>query len=157
MIARAGVVSGVICLLVVSFLAFVSVTFIVEVLSTANAWIKSSSAMRSSKVLQFSGKLKQTSSTVLSKLEENKLYMSKDKSYSLMFEIDEPVELGLMAELFLGSVGSTLFYAVLCVYLYGVSTSYFICNSCLLQYTVRQGRSGLKSFYRKYTCIDFIN
>lgn len=125
MIARAGVVSGVICLLIVAFFAFVSLTFLVEVLSTTNAWIKASYVTRSSKAPQINIKLENSNSALYVKLEENKLYTSKDKFHTIqpfMFEIEEHVELGFMTELFLGNVGSTLFYAVLCAYLYGVST-----------------------------------
>jgi hypothetical protein len=113
-VAKAGLVSGVLVLAVVAFMAFVSLTFVVEVLSTANAWTK----------LHPTSNIKGSSQNYPCKNVGEKLVVKSkltNTGYN-PFEIKEKVEMGRMAELFLGSAGSTFFYAVLCLYLYGVST-----------------------------------
>ena len=119
-IAKAGIIAGVICLVTVSFMAFMSATFMIEVLATANAWRRTKSVTRRGCPTQL--------------VEETKnIKIKTDVLSPPLFEIEQKFEMGYMSELFLGSVGSTFFYAVLCLYLYGVSIiyskkfNYFLC------------------------------
>ena len=113
-IAKAGIFAGVLCLITVSFMAFISVTFMIEVLATANAWRRTKSVCRKGSV---KGGLLQNNSME----EKSQIKVKTDVISPPLFEIEEKFEMGYLSEIFLGSVGSTFFYAVLCLYLYGVS------------------------------------
>ena len=113
-IAKAGIVAGIICLVTVSFMAFISVTFMIEVLATANAW-------RGTKSVTRKGYVRGHSTQNESFGETNLIKVKTDVLSPPLFEIEEKFEMGYMSELFLGTAGSTFFYAVLCLYLYGVS------------------------------------
>ena len=95
-------------------MAFISVTFMIEVLATANAW-------RGTKTVSRKGCVKGHPSQNESVAETNQIKVKTDVLSPPLFEIEEKFEMGYMSELFLGTVGSTFFYAVLCLYLYGVS------------------------------------
>lgn len=114
-VAKAGLISGILVLVVVSFMAFVTLTFVIEVLSTANAW-----TMLHPKTNAKGSPQNYPCKNVGEKLAA-KSKLTSNGGFN-PFEIKEKVEMGHMAELFLGSAGSTFFYAVLCLYLYGVST-----------------------------------
>ena len=116
-IAKAGVIAGVLCLITVSFMAFMSATFMIEVLATANAWRRTKSVTRR-------GCLKECPTQNELVRETNNIKIKTDVLFPPLFEIEEKFEMGYMSELFLGSGGSTFFYAVLCLYLYGVSIIY---------------------------------
>jgi len=113
-IAKAGVIAGVLCLITVSFMAFMSATFMIEVLATSNAWRRTKSVTRR-------GSLKEFPTQNEPVRETNNIKVKTDVLSPPLFEIEEKFEMGCMSELFLGSAGSTFFYAVLCLYLYGVS------------------------------------
>ena len=108
-VAHAGIISGTLCLIVVSFMAFMSLTFVIEVLASANAWKTTRSG---------------TSRPKGADGHQLQVKLKTDIIQGPLFEIEERIEMGSMAELFLGSSGATLFYTVLCLYLYGVSNSY---------------------------------
>jgi len=116
-IAKAGVIAGVLCLVTVSFMAFMSATFMIEVLATANAWRRTKSITR-----RGSAKGCPTQNELMG--ETNSIKVKTDVLSPPLFEIEQKFEMGYMSELFLGSAGSTFFYAVLCLYLYGVSIIY---------------------------------
>ena len=116
-IAKAGIIAGVVCLVTVSFMAFMSATFMIEVLATANAWRRTKSVTRR-------GCAKESSTQNELVGETNNIKVKTDIFSPPLFEIEEKFEMGFMSELFLGSAGSTFFYAVLCLYLYGVSIIY---------------------------------
>lgn len=116
-IAKAGVIAGVLCLVTVSFMAFMSATFMIEVLATANAWRRTKSITR-----RGSAKGCPTQNELVG--ETNSIKVKTDVLSPPLFEIEQKFEMGYMSELFLGSAGSTFFYAVLCLYLYGVSIIY---------------------------------
>lgn len=116
-IAKAGIIAGALCLVTVSFMAFISATFMIEVLATANAWRRTKSVTRRGHV-----KGCPTQSELVG--ETNQIKVKTDVLSPPLFEIEEKFEMGYLSELFLGSAGSTLFYAVLCLYLYGVSIIY---------------------------------
>ena len=112
-IAKAGIIAGVICLVTVSFMAFMSASFMIEVLATANAWRRTKSVTRRGCPTQ---------NELLG--ETNNIKIKTDVLSPPLFEIEQKFEMGYMSEMFLGSAGSTFFYAVLCLYLYGVSIIY---------------------------------
>ena len=112
-IAKAGIIAGVLCLVTVSFMAFMSATFMIEVLATANAWQRTKSVTRRGWPTQ--NELP---------AETKNIKIKTDVLSPPLFEIEQKFEMGYMSELFLGSAGSTFFYAVLCLYLYGVSIIY---------------------------------
>ena len=114
-IAKAGIVAGILCLITVSFMAFISVTFMVEVLATANAWQGARTLSRKDHVKGYPTENKSLG-------EANQIKVKSDVLSPPLFEIEEKFEMGYMSEMFLGTAGSTFFYAVLCLYLYGVST-----------------------------------
>ena len=116
-IAKAGVIAGVLCLVTVSFMAFMSATFMIEVLATANAWRRTKSITR-----RGSAKGCPTQNELVG--ETNSIKVKTDVLSPPLFEIEQKFEMGYISELFLGSAGSTFFYAVLCLYLYGVSIIY---------------------------------
>ena len=116
-IAKAGIIAGILCLVTVSFMAFMSATFMIEVLATANAW-------RRTKLVTRRGCAKGCPTQNELLVETNNIKVKTDILSPPLFEIEEKFEMGYMSELFLGSAGSTFFYAVLCLYLYGVSIIY---------------------------------
>lgn len=85
----------------------------IEVLATANAWRRTKSVSRKGYVKGCSIQNESTG--------ESQIKVKTDILSPPLFEIEEKFEMGYMSELFLGSAGSTFFYAVLCLYLYGVS------------------------------------
>lgn len=113
-IAKAGIVAGILCLIVVSFMAFISVTFMVEVLATANAWRGARPLSRKDHAKGYPTENKNLG-------EAGQIKVKSDVLSPPLFEIEEKFEMGYMSEMFLGTAGSTFFYAVLCLYLYGVS------------------------------------
>jgi len=125
-IAKAGIIAGILCLVTVSFMAFMSVTFMIEVLATANAWRGTKSVSRKACV-------KGHSTQNESKGESNQIKVKTDVLSPPLFEIEEKFEMGYMSELFLGTAGSTFFYAVLCLYLYGDLAIYAVSVATTLE------------------------
>ena len=114
-IAKAGIIAGILCLTTVSFMAFISITFMIEVLATANAW-------RGTKPVTRKGQMKGCDTEIVALGETSQIKVKTDVLSPPLFDIEEKFEMGYMSEMFLGAAGSTFFYAVLCLYLYGVST-----------------------------------
>jgi len=125
-IAKAGLIAGVICLVTVSFMAFMSATFMIEVLATANAWRRTKSVTR-----RGCAKGSSTQNELVG--ETNNIKVKTDIFSPPLFEIKEKFEMGFMLELFLGSAGSTFFYAVLCLYLYGDLAIYAVSVATTLE------------------------
>ena len=113
-IAKAGIIAGILCLVTVSFMAFISATFMIEVLATANTWRRTKSVTKR-------GSGKGSTNQNESDGETSQIKVKTDVLSPPLFEIEEKFEMGYLSELFLGGAGSTFFYAVLCLYLYGVS------------------------------------
>ena len=88
----------------------------IEVLATANAW-RGTKTVVARKALVKGYPAQDDSVAQISQIK-----VKNDVFSAPLFEIEEKFEMGYMAELFLGTAGSTFFYAVLCLYLYGVST-----------------------------------
>ena len=96
-------------------MAFVSLTFLIEVLATANAWQRTQPGPR--KRVSNKG----SCPTEKAGGDPGQIKIKTDVLCPPLFEIEQKLEMGYMSELFLGIAGSTCFYAVLCLYLYGVS------------------------------------
>ena len=125
-------------------MAFISVTFMIEVLATANAWQGKKTAV--ARKTWVKGYPAQDDSVA----QISQIKVKNDVLSAPLFEIEEKFEMGYMAELFLGTAGSTFFYAVLCLYLYGVSTIHL----CIILWTTRENRNpNLKVSI--YTCLPF--
>lgn len=88
----------------------------IEVLATANAW-RGTKTVVARKTLVKGYPAQDDSVAQISQIK-----VKNDLFSAPLFEIEEKFEMGYLAELFLGTAGSTFFYAVLCLYLYGVST-----------------------------------
>ena len=140
-IAKAGVIAGILSLTTVSFMAFISVTFMIEVLATANAW-RGTKTVVARKALVKGYPAQDDSVAQISQIK-----VKNDVFSAPLFEIEEKFEMGYMAELFLGTAGSTFFYAVLCLYLYGVSA---ICLFIILPVTGENHNRNLQVSI--YTC-----
>ncbi|CAH3038208.1 unnamed protein product [Porites evermanni] len=138
-IAKAGVIAGILSLTTVSFMAFISVTFMIEVLATANAW-RGTKTVVARKALVKGYPAQDDSVAQISQLK-----VKNDVFSAPLFEIEEKFEMGYMAELFLGTAGSTFFYAVLCLYLYGDLAIYAVSVATTLEKAV--GTSHQISYY----------
>lgn len=125
-IAKAGIIAGILCLTTVSFMAFVSVTFMIEVLSTANAW-------RGTKSVQRKGHVKGDVTDIVALGETGQIKVKTDVLSPPLFDIEEKFEMGHMSEMFLGTAGSTFFYTVLCLYLYGDLAIYAVSVATTLE------------------------
>lgn len=138
-IAKAGVIAGILSLTTVSFMAFISVTFMIEVLATANAW-RGTKTVVARKALVKGYPAQDDSVAQISQIK-----VKNDVFSAPLFEIEEKFEMGYMAELFLGTAGSTFFYAVLCLYLYGDLAIYAVSVATTLEKAV--GTSHQISYY----------
>lgn len=137
-IAKAGIVAGILCLIVVSFMAFISVTFMVEVLATANAWRGARPLSRKDHAKGYPTENKNIG-------EAGQIKVKSDVLSPPLFEIEEKFEMGYMSEMFLGTAGSTFFYAVLCLYLYGDLAIYAVSVATTLEKVM--GASHQISYY----------
>ncbi|XP_078367593.1 transmembrane protein 104 homolog isoform X2 [Oculina patagonica] len=137
-IAKAGIIAGILCLVTVSFMAFISATFMIEVLATANAWRTTKSVIRR-------GCVKGSTTQSESAGETSQIKVKTDVLSPPLFEIEEKFEMGYMSEMFLGGAGSTFFYAVLCLYLYGDLAIYAVSVATTLEKAV--GASHQLSYY----------
>ena len=89
-IAKAGLIAGVLCLVTVSFMAFMSATFMIEVLATANAWRRTKSVTRR-------GCLKECPTQNELVRETNNIKIKTDVLSPPLFEIEEKFEMGYMS------------------------------------------------------------
>ncbi|XP_068692775.1 transmembrane protein 104 homolog [Montipora foliosa] len=125
-IAKAGIIAGILCLTTVSFMAFISITFLIEVLATANAW-------RGTKPVTRKGHMKGCDTEIVALGETSQIKVKTDVLSPPLFDIEEKFEMGYMSEMFLGAAGSTFFYAVLCLYLYGDLAIYAVSVTTTLE------------------------
>ena len=130
----AGIVPGIILLAFIAFMAFVSVTYLIEAMSLANAHIRLGLVTDvGAKVSSESKDDAEPSSPIkkedhrdndVSPAESHEMrrmsYGSEDGSHSMeLFEITERVELSKMAQMFFANWGLNLFYIIVILYLYG--------------------------------------
>ncbi|XP_012276110.1 transmembrane protein 104 homolog isoform X2 [Orussus abietinus] len=119
--SRAGWVLGLCIILVLAFISFITVTFVVETMASANAiatWRRMQHRKRMLRSIGESGPSNSDSedtplvATVPTTPERN------EASYRY-YVIHEKIEMGEMAGIFFDKMGTTLFYLCLAMYLYG--------------------------------------
>ncbi|KAL7295534.1 transmembrane protein 104 homolog isoform X2 [Trichogramma pretiosum] len=112
--SRAGWLLGSGVVLILAFISFMTVTFVVETMASANAiltWRKSQQRKRAMQALGDAGQSNSDS--------EDTPLVDRGSLTSRYYAIDERIELGEMASIFFNKFGVTLFYVCLAVYLYG--------------------------------------
>lgn len=132
--SQAGLTFGLLTFMLLSFVSFMSASWVIETMATANAILKkereSMSASINSSLID---------STISENVQDNNNHNSNnhlenndddDRSlllsqrHTLKFEITDRVELGKMASLFFNKIGLISFYVVVIIYLYGDLTIY---------------------------------
>jgi hypothetical protein len=134
----AGIVLSAIFLLFMAFLSFMTATWVVETMAAANALLEKDrldderagllDSNDSNRVLDSDSDITFTTGSI------NQYKLSGDYAFSAnthqrdqvrvrevhdFFHLDQRVEVGMMADIFLGWIGQKLFYVILCVYLFG--------------------------------------
>eukprot|EP01127_Copromyxa_protea_P012569 TRINITY_DN3299_c0_g1_i1.p1 TRINITY_DN3299_c0_g1~~TRINITY_DN3299_c0_g1_i1.p1 ORF type:complete len:486 (+),score=84.82 TRINITY_DN3299_c0_g1_i1:1096-2553(+) len=116
-----GLILGTIMLIILCFLSYVTVTFMIEALSIANALLHPNAVSYSHEVLtpfldssSEAGSQKKTF-TVQGTIQDN----SDEQDTESLYSIEKKVEVSEMAGLFLGFWGEKLFFLVITIYLYG--------------------------------------
>eukprot|EP00027_Filamoeba_sp_ATCC50430_P018942 CAMPEP_0168564300 /NCGR_PEP_ID=MMETSP0413-20121227/13167_1 /TAXON_ID=136452 /ORGANISM="Filamoeba nolandi, Strain NC-AS-23-1" /LENGTH=470 /DNA_ID=CAMNT_0008595953 /DNA_START=23 /DNA_END=1432 /DNA_ORIENTATION=- len=115
---EAGLILGIIFLAIMACLAYITITWINETQSTANAimalqerGIKDINSLQEQKPL--------LNNPDYDEEEDANKNVQGGQSVTSIFDIKRRVELGLMSEMFLGKWGQKAFYATLIIYLYG--------------------------------------
>lgn len=134
----AGIVLSAVFLVFMAFLSFMTATWVVETMAAANALLeKDRLDDEKAGLLDDEGDGFRTHSNTSNSINETltSYRLSSEFSFSAngtqfqyeqvtrvkedFFHLDHKVEVGMMAEIFLGWIGQKLFYAILCVYLFG--------------------------------------
>ncbi|XP_011873590.1 PREDICTED: transmembrane protein 104 homolog isoform X3 [Vollenhovia emeryi] len=116
--SRAGWALGLSVILVLAFISFVTVTFVIEAMASANAIVTWRRIQHRKRVLQAIGE----SAPSNSDSEDTPLVASLPTSPDMAgryYVIHEKIEMGQMASIFFNRFGITLFYLCFAVYLYG--------------------------------------
>uniref|UniRef100_A0A6M2DYN0 Putative amino acid transporter n=1 Tax=Xenopsylla cheopis TaxID=163159 RepID=A0A6M2DYN0_XENCH len=118
--ARAGWGLGLAAIIFLAFISFVTVTFVIETISCANALMhwKRLGLLKREKCItdeECNDDISEDSFEIDSNLERHPLMSRMPRFY----EIDHQVELGEMASMFFNTAGRSVFYLCLCIYLYG--------------------------------------
>ncbi|OWR47673.1 transmembrane protein 104 homolog isoform X1 [Danaus plexippus] len=116
--ARAGWGLSTISLVFLAFMSFMNATYVVETMACANAvfkWKRLQFIKRNS--VQENESDEEATSQNYGDMEDP--LVCGDSIPSRYYSLDNRIELGEMANLFLNKTGRTMFYCTLCVYLYG--------------------------------------
>ncbi|XP_012214753.1 transmembrane protein 104 homolog isoform X2 [Linepithema humile] len=119
--SRAGWALGLSVILVLAFISFITVTFVIETMASANAIVTWKHIQHRKRVLQTIGE----SGSSNSDSEDTPLVAptstSPDRSDMTYryYVIHDKIEMGQMASIFFSKFGTTLFYLCFAVYLYG--------------------------------------
>ncbi|KAI4480819.1 PREDICTED: transmembrane protein 104 homolog [Polistes canadensis] len=119
--SRAGWVLGFSVILILAFISFMTVTFVIEVMASANAIVTWRQIQHRKRTMQTLG----DSCTSNSDSEDTPLVTvhaaSPDKSDTTYryYIIHDKIEMGQIASIFFNKFGTTLFYLCLAIYLYG--------------------------------------
>ncbi|XP_015597813.1 transmembrane protein 104 homolog isoform X2 [Cephus cinctus] len=119
--SRAGWVLGLTVILVLAFISFVTVTFVIETMASANAIITWRRIQQRKRTLQNLGE----SGTSNSDSEDTPLVVNLPTSPDRLnmtyryYLIHDKIEMGEMASIFFNKLGISLFYLCFAVYLYG--------------------------------------
>ncbi|XP_068631713.1 transmembrane protein 104 homolog [Battus philenor] len=118
--ARAGWGLSTISLLFLAFMSFMNATYVIETMACANAvfkWKRLQFIKRNSIQEHESDEEPNTSQHSYGDLEDP--LVCGDSIPSRYYSLDNRIELGEMANLFLNKTGRTMFYCTLCIYLFG--------------------------------------
>ncbi|XP_063977424.1 transmembrane protein 104 homolog isoform X1 [Diachasmimorpha longicaudata] len=115
---RAGWALGLCVILILAFISFVTVTFVIETMASANAILTWQRIQDRKKVSGESGLSHSDSedTPLVSPVANSPDRASTSCRY---YMINEKIEMGEMASIFFNKLGTTLFYICLAVYLYG--------------------------------------
>lgn len=117
--AQTGWVLGIMAIIILGMMSFVTSTFMVEAMSVANAVEKQNKINR---MLQ-SGESADLENSINKPVDERTALLQGDSGegngVSIVYEISEKKEMGEMAKIFFNNVGVKLFYVVIAIYLYG--------------------------------------
>lgn len=119
--SKAGIVLSSAALLVLGFLAYVTLTWIVECMSIANfllRWRVNALVRRPQLGEIAASSAPYSDYSMADKADADAEANAADAAPSV-FDITERVELGEMASMFTGVTGTNVFYALLCIYLIG--------------------------------------
>ncbi|XP_046734231.1 transmembrane protein 104 homolog isoform X2 [Diprion similis] len=119
--SRAGWALGLTLILILAFISFVTVTFVIEAMASANAVVTWKRIQQRKRTLQISGE----SAASNSDSEDTPLVSTTAGSPERhcanyrYYAIQEKIEMGEMASIFFTRTGVTLFYLCFAIYLYG--------------------------------------
>eukprot|EP01095_Lingulamoeba_sp_RSL-Kostka_P014079 TRINITY_DN601_c0_g1_i1.p1 TRINITY_DN601_c0_g1~~TRINITY_DN601_c0_g1_i1.p1 ORF type:complete len:501 (+),score=129.76 TRINITY_DN601_c0_g1_i1:43-1545(+) len=114
----AGLISGVGMLALIGLLAFICVTYVIEILSHANAVNRLEEKTIDSYSINDDDE-KMTLVTNTDDIDGEYEGFDTFEEEKSIFEITEKVEMGTMSEVFMGQIGQKIFYGILIIYLYG--------------------------------------
>jgi hypothetical protein len=126
--SSAGWLLSLIIIIMLSFMSFVTVTFVMESMSHANAVVKSKRKLKITRMHvedEREADSVSESSRLLDVNSEEGSFDDKDSRSSenpnklMLFDITHRIELGTMAKIFLPSLAVKFFYTAIAVYLYG--------------------------------------
>ncbi|KAG7189433.1 hypothetical protein KM043_017135 [Ampulex compressa] len=119
--SRAGWVLGLSIILVLAFISFVTVTFVIEVMASANAIITWRHIQQRKRVLQTLGESGPSNSDSEDTPLVAPFSASPDRTDTTYryYVIHDKIEMGQMASIFFNRFGTTLFYLCFAIYLYG--------------------------------------
>ncbi|XP_011703756.1 PREDICTED: transmembrane protein 104 homolog isoform X2 [Wasmannia auropunctata] len=119
--SQAGWALGLSVILVLAFISFVTVTFVIEAMASANAIVMWRHNQQRKRVLQTTGESGPSNSdSEDTPLVAAALSTSPDRSDTCRYYvIRDKIEMGQMASIFFNRFGTTLFYLCFAVYLYG--------------------------------------
>lgn len=119
--SRAGWVLGLSVILILAFISFVTVTFVIEVMASANAIVTWRQIQHRKRVMQTLGESGPSNSDSEDTPLVTAYSTSPDRSDTTYryYIIHDKIEMGQMASIFFNKFGTTLFYLCLAIYLYG--------------------------------------
>ncbi|CAG7821968.1 unnamed protein product [Allacma fusca] len=120
---------GLVVILILAFMSYLTVTLVIEAMSIANALIVKSRRDRSSTDSSLDepdgigptgfGRERERDPLIPPELGEHHAHLRRQANTAANFEIKERVEMGSMASMFFGKIGVYLFYLCIAIYLYG--------------------------------------
>lgn len=119
--SRAGWALGLSVILILAFISFITVTFVIEVMASANAIVTWRHIQHRKRVLQTLGESGPSNSDSEDTPLVTPFSTSPDRSSTTYryYVIRDKIEMGQMASIFFNKLGTTLFYLCFAIYLYG--------------------------------------
>jgi len=126
--SRAGWALGIGFMILLSFISFMTVTFMIEAMSVANAILaqkrrekesEDSASEHGSRILYDSGGVRERDPLIPNAFGTGSDEIRQNSNFTSIFELKQRVEMGRMASMFFSRVGLYLFYLCICIYLYG--------------------------------------